>query len=135
MAASDWVAHLVVFGGGAFVLWIIWALIEQGRGQMRNLAILKSGGFQIDHRIGGGTIAVFDDSRREMAIICGSTLHRYSYSQIDTWSHEYRDRNGSQIRNKFVITVLDTKYPRHEIRVSAKEGQLWLAKMRAILAK
>lgn len=62
MTAGDWVAHLVVFGGVAFVLWIIWALIEQGRGQVRTLAALKAEGFNIDHRVGGGTFAVFDDS-------------------------------------------------------------------------
>lgn len=97
MTAGDWVAHLVVFGGVAFVLWIIWALIEQGRGQVRTLAALKAEGFNIDHRVGGGTFAVFDDSLREMAIICGATLHRYSYAQIDTWSHEYVARNGVHI--------------------------------------
>lgn len=49
--------------------------------------------------------------------------------------YEYLDRNGRQHRNKLVITVLDTKHPRHEIDVSATEAKLWLAKMRAILAQ
>lgn len=136
MTASDWVWCFVMYGGGgALVLWIIWAFVQHDLAQRRLLAELLAGGFRIDHRVRSTTVVVFDDTLREMAIITGSTMHRYSYAQIDGWTYEYLDRNGRQIRNKLVITVLDTKHPRHEIDVSATEAKLWLTKMRAILAQ
>lgn len=136
MTASDWAWYFVMYGGGgALVLWIIWAFIRHDLAQRRLLAELLAGGFRVDHRVRSTTVVVFDDTLREMAIIVGSTLHRYSYAQIDGWTYEYLDRNGRQIRNKLVIAVLDTKHPRHEIDVSATEAKLWLAKMRAILVQ
>ena len=136
MTAGDWVWNFVMFGClGALALGIIWAFVQHDLAQRRILAELLAGGFRIDHRVRSTTVVVFDDTLREMAIIDGATLHRYSYGQIDGWTYEYLDRNGRQIRNKLVITVLDTKHPRHEIDVSATEAKLWLAKMRAILAQ
>lgn len=136
MTVSDWGWSYVMYGGGgAAVLWIIWAFVQYDLAQRRLLAELLSDGFRIDHRIRSTTVVVFDDTRREMVIIDGAKLYRYSYSQIDGWNYEYLDRNGRQHRNKLVITVLDTKHPRHEIDVSATEAKLWLAKMRAILAQ
>jgi hypothetical protein len=136
MTAGDWGWSFVVYGGGgALVLWIIWAFIKHDLEQRRVLGELLAGGFKVDHQVRSTTVVVFDDSLREMAIIDGPILHRYSYGQIDGWTYEYLDRNGRQTRNKFVITVLDAKHPRHEIDVSATEAKLWLAKMRAILAQ
>lgn len=135
MKASDWMAYLVVYGGGAVVLLFIWAYIQYIRAQQRNLKDVFASGFKANHRLGGEKIVMFDDSLREMVIIEGAKLYRYGYAMIDTWSHECDVRNNRRIHNRLVITVLDTENPRHEIRVSANEAQLWLAKMRAILAK
>lgn len=136
MMASSWDWSYVMYGGGgAVVLLIIWAFVQYDLAQRRLLAELLSEGFRIDHRIRSATVVVFDDTRREMVIIDGAKLYRYSYSQIDGWNYEYLDRNGRQHRNKLVITVFDTKHPRHEIDVSAAEAKLWIAKMRAILAQ
>lgn len=136
MTASDWVWRFVMYGGGvALVLWIIWAFVRHDLSQRRLLEELLADGFRVDHQVRSTTIVVFDDRLREMAIIDGARLYRYSYDLIDGWTYEYLDRNGRQTRNKLVVTVLDTKHPRHEIDVSAAEAKLWLAKMRAILAQ
>jgi hypothetical protein len=136
MTVSDWIWSRATYGGvAALVLWIIWKFVQHDLAQRRLLAGLVAGGFRVDHRVRSTTVVVFDDTLREMAIIDGQMLYRYSYAQIDGWNYEYLDRNGRQIRNKLVITVLDTQHPRHEIDVSANEAKLWLAKMRAILAQ
>jgi hypothetical protein len=136
MSTSAWVETFLMYGGGvALILWVLWAMLQHDLAQRRALAGLVAGGFKVDHQVNSTKTVVFDDTLREMAIIVGPTLHRYAYSQIDTWNHQYVARNGTPIRNKLVITVLDTRHPRHEIDVSAKEAQLWIAKMRAILAQ
>ncbi|WP_426168530.1 hypothetical protein [Pseudoduganella sp. R-34] len=135
MTAGEWMAYLVVYGGGALVILFMWAYINYFRAQQRNLKELFASGFKADHRVGNEKVFVFDDSLREMAIIDGAKLHRYPYAKIDTWSHECDVRGNRKIHNRLVITILDAEHPRHEIRVSANEGQLWFAKMRAILAK
>ncbi|WP_374580357.1 hypothetical protein [Pseudoduganella sp.] len=136
MSTGDWFGNFALYGvGGALVLWILWAWLQHDLAQRRALSELIAGGFKVDHQVNSTKTVVFDDTLREMVIIAGPTLYRYSYSQVDTWSHECLVRNGAQTGHKLVFTVLDPKHPRHEIRVSGREAKLWIAKMRAILAQ
>ncbi len=136
MTGPYFVGYVVVYGGGAIVLWFIWAYIKYYRAHHLQLRNLLASGFTANHRVGTDSpVALFDDSRREMVIVEGPKLHRYSYDAIDSWCHECTIRNNRQGHHLLVITVLDTDYPRHEISVSADNARLWQAKLRAILAK
>lgn len=135
MTGPEFVGYVVVYGGGALVLWFIWAYIKYYRAQHQHLKKLLASGFTVNHRVGTDSVALFDDSRREMAIVEGPKLHRYRYDEIDSWAHECKIRNNRQSHHLLVITVLDTEHPRHEIGVSADNARLWQAKLRAILAK